>query len=282
MKTFCVLNPSRNVEKWRDRIAKTGWPRAPVNRDLADGLERMIQNGLQAGVEKFVVVGGDGTFHRVVNALARANAWNTVLELVPGGTCNDFARYLYGPRYSWKPENAQQIQTIDLGKINGRYFLNNAGFGRSKAQSARSQNAVSSMFHFEPTVLSARWHAGQIQGPFWMGMACNGPFFNNGLYFSRNIQAADGVLDLFFVRPMAFPKMLKTFLLGRLGKPLVRPHQTTDPLGVSGPIVSAKAYELDLKTETPIWPQADGEPLGQETKELRIEVAKEKLRLIVP
>jgi diacylglycerol kinase family enzyme len=76
-----------------------------------------------------VVAGGDGTINAVASACVKANR---PLGIVPAGTFNYVARNLEVPT-----EVSQAVSVIvngrvchvDIGEINGRIFLNNAGFG---------------------------------------------------------------------------------------------------------------------------------------------------------
>lgn len=65
-----------------------------------------------------VVVGGDGTFHNVINSLPEGS--EQPIGLLPAGTGNDFARWLYGDQRSNLPFIFEQIvgkwtQQISLG-----------------------------------------------------------------------------------------------------------------------------------------------------------------------
>ncbi|MFT8319624.1 MAG: diacylglycerol kinase [Bacillus sp. (in: firmicutes)] len=78
-----------------------------------------------------VAAGGDGTINEVVNGLAEQE-YRPKLGIIPVGTTNDFARALHIPR---DIEVAADIiakgDTIpmDIGRINGKYFINIAGGG---------------------------------------------------------------------------------------------------------------------------------------------------------
>ena len=84
-----------------------------------------------------LVVGGDGTFHNVINALGCFT--DVKLGLVPAGTGNDFARWLYGKNrhnYPFIFEQVTRSQTVDisLGKCvfsdnSVRFFHNVLGLG---------------------------------------------------------------------------------------------------------------------------------------------------------
>lgn len=92
------------------------------------GLAREL---LQARPPVLVVGGGDGTLNGVVNVL-RAVSPRTALGVLPAGTLNHFARDLGIP-----PELAGAVRAlasgrrakVDLGEVNGRFFLNNSSIG---------------------------------------------------------------------------------------------------------------------------------------------------------
>lgn len=78
-----------------------------------------------------IAAGGDGTIHGVVNALMRYNL-NIPLGIFPEGTSNDLAQYLKIPsqvdKYCQVITNGKLVD-LDLGKVNGEYFINVASAG---------------------------------------------------------------------------------------------------------------------------------------------------------
>ena len=78
-----------------------------------------------------IVAGGDGTVHEVINAMLTEEV-DVPLGIIPSGTCNDFASNLgFGKNLS-RCLNAVcggQWRMVDVGKINGEYFLNVASAG---------------------------------------------------------------------------------------------------------------------------------------------------------
>lgn len=76
-----------------------------------------------------ISVGGDGTLNLAVNAIAGTS---TVLGVLPAGSGNDFARiWVAGLSTDERIDTALNgnPMSIDLGKVNQRYFLNVAGIG---------------------------------------------------------------------------------------------------------------------------------------------------------
>src|SRR6266511_1172482 len=92
---------------------------------------RLTTDALARGFRRIVAVGGDGTWSNVGNAILRSGI-PAGLGLVPGGTGCDLAKSLGIPR---DLQACARIvlnghrKSIDVGRIEDRYFLNLAGFG---------------------------------------------------------------------------------------------------------------------------------------------------------
>lgn len=78
-----------------------------------------------------VVSGGDGTISHVVNAM-ESEKFNIPLGIMPSGTANDLANHL---GISKNIRNCAEIiangnvREVDVGRINGKYFINVAAAG---------------------------------------------------------------------------------------------------------------------------------------------------------
>jgi YegS/Rv2252/BmrU family lipid kinase len=111
--------------------------------------ENLAARGVRDGVQTLVCVGGDGTCSRVANAILRSGG-TCSLAVVPIGTGNDLAKTLGLNRCS--PEQIAELvvratpRRIDVGLVDGCYFLNSCGFG------------------FDPAVLAATKHARFLRG----------------------------------------------------------------------------------------------------------------------
>lgn len=95
-----------------------------------------VQAAREAALREYdliVAAGGDGTIHEVVNGLAPLEHRPT-LGIIPVGTTNDFARALGIPREDiLKAADTVlngEARAIDIGLVNGQYFINIAGGGR--------------------------------------------------------------------------------------------------------------------------------------------------------
>jgi diacylglycerol kinase (ATP) len=94
--------------------------------------ERLTRDALNEGWTAIGVVGGDGTCSRVAHTLVTSRA-DCALAVVPAGTGNDFAKTL-GVAITPIGQVAALIAAgdstpIDVGRVDGRHFVNSCGFG---------------------------------------------------------------------------------------------------------------------------------------------------------
>lgn len=85
----------------------------------------LVRSGLKAGVKTVVAVGNDRTVAEVINATAGTDA---TVGVIPIGKPAAVARLLGIPEEGAAVPvlAARKIETVDLGKINGYYFLTSA------------------------------------------------------------------------------------------------------------------------------------------------------------
>ncbi len=287
MKIFFLLNPTKREKAWdyRDMAAKAakqyGWiPRfGDVDRTQSRSTENHLRQAMEEGCSRIGVIGGDGTLNRVIQVLAQRKRLATMeIGVVPAGTCNDFARYL-GLRKKRSAEALRalftgNVRATDLGLMDSIYFLNNAGFGRRAATQQAGKSALKplrSLRNFRPISVQASWDKGSIEGTFFMGLACNAPYFSGGLHFSKSTDPRDGWLDFFLVPRMPKWRLVSRLVLGKLGKPVG-----------NRPMIALRAQALTITAETELWPQADGEPATHPVKSVQFSIAPEKAMIVCP
>jgi diacylglycerol kinase family enzyme len=95
---------------------------------------RLARGAAGAGTELVVVLGGDGTLNEAANGLAGTDC---ALATLPGGSTNVFARTIGLPNDPVEAaacllqalERPDSIRSVDLGSVNGRFFLFHTGVG---------------------------------------------------------------------------------------------------------------------------------------------------------
>ena len=163
-------------------------------------------------LERLAVAGGDGS---IGVAAEIAASRDVPLAVIPAGTANDFARAVGLPRGVEEAcrlaARGDRKRTLELGRMNGRPFVNVASAGlppvaareaqgmkRSLGSLAYAVGAVRAALTSEPTRCAIRCDDKPFfAGPAWqVTVACSGAF---GAGASVAGDPADGLLDVVVV-----------------------------------------------------------------------------------
>lgn len=172
--------------------------------------------GLMNGQYHHIMVsGGDGTVNYVVNILLNYSI-DVPLAVIPAGTANDFARMLVGT--DSVTEACRRIlngteERIDVGKVNGRYFVNVLSAGLFTDISQKTPTAMKNTFGklayymnslqelpgFRPMKLHITSEDGKFKGAALVFFVFNGKTAGN-LNIAHNSSENDGLLDVVVVK----------------------------------------------------------------------------------
>ncbi len=176
-----------------------------VQWDVDTPLEDQVPDGIRA----LGVAGGDGTAATVAQlALERG----LPLAVFPAGTLNHFARSLDLETYA---DTARAVTmgtagTVDVGRIDGRVFLNTAGLG-GYPEMVRLRDRLEHRIGKWPAAAFALYRAVKGRKPIelvingqhhsvWAVFVGNGVYRPRGLSPARRSDLADGLLDLQYLR----------------------------------------------------------------------------------
>ena len=234
-------------------------------------------------VDAVVIAGGDGT---VRNAIATLRDLRVPFGLLPHGTANDLARTLGLPL---DPGAAARIiatgraRPIDLGCVNGRYFLNAAGIGLATEVTARLTPEAKRRWGMLGYV-RALADALAARRPFTAYVRAgetthrlravqltigNGRHHGGGLTVAELATIDDGLLDLYSLPPVSLWRLaalIPALRRGRQGR-----HQAVAVL---------HAPEIHVATERPMPISADGEIIARTPA--RFQVLPAAVRVIAP
>jgi diacylglycerol kinase family enzyme len=139
VKVLLVVNSSASSVTARGRVIIQKALSADHDVTLAEttrrgNATRLAQSAAATGTELVVVLGGDGTLNEAANGLVGTDC---ALGTLPGGSTNVFARTLGLPNDPVDAtavlldalERPDAVRSVDLGSVNGRYFLFHTGIG---------------------------------------------------------------------------------------------------------------------------------------------------------
>lgn len=225
MKYYFIINPQsgklnkKNLEdNIRNACIRREIPYKIIYSESAGDAKRIAKK--IEDTEECVVfsVGGDGSLNEVLNGIAGSK--NKILGNIPSGSGNDFDKTLR--------MFDSGIHSIDVGKINGRYFINVACIGLD----ADVANNVLTFRHKKWIPVKQRYNASLIYTfikykykhlKIQMGQSsidsdctilaiCNGQYYGGGFRIAPHSILNDGMFDIYFVRKLAKPKIIPVLL----------------------------------------------------------------------
>lgn len=247
-----------------------------------------------AGFDTVFSLGGDGLAHEVACGLMEVPAESRPrFALVPMGSGNDLARTFHATRNDPDRAIAELVsgkeRSMDLGRVNGTYFVQTLSFGmdaaialdttRRRAEDATQQGAAlfatsgirlfsSGMRGWE---FEATCDGEPLEGIDIVFAVQNGPTYGGGFRVCPDADPADGRLDLCY----SVRRPLSTTALGLFGLARFGLHTRSSVLAFRD------LSRLDVRFPEGRPPcQADGERLDADAYHVSVEPA--ALRVVVP
>lgn len=204
----------------------------PLELHLSQGvgdLEEQVRNCVDSGVTRVVVAGGDGSAHEAANGIMRADG-DATLGVIPTGTGNDFAKAA-GVTLNWEHASTllahriaagEKSRTIDVGRMNDRYFVNGAGVGLDArvTRIARSYRLPIGDLVYLLAIFRGMAEGiatphmrittnGKTRtGPITLANVASGPWIGGMFNIAPMAENDDGKFDLLIVDPVTRPRIL--------------------------------------------------------------------------
>ena len=225
------------------------------------------------------IIGGDGTFKLVINALDHLNI---SIHLIPAGSGNDLAKMIYPngiPAYAdifqYVLRKKPITKSIDIWRCNDQLFANGfgCGFDGSIAYDTKFKKGllgtktkywveiVKHIFFYKSPHISVN---GKAYATFMLS-AANGSVYGGDFKVAPNASINDGKLDIVRIKKVWIPLRLFYLPLVLLGK-----HLSTSVVEYE------QLDQLTIVANKPIPAHLDGEPLSKNkyiiSKEGKMEV----------
>lgn len=211
-----------------------------------------------------VAVGGDGMINKVLNGIVGTN---NILSYIPYGTGNDFDKTV-------KETLDPGINSIDLVRINEKYFINIACFGID-AEIADDDRFVHSkiipkyfrydagvIYHFikyKPRRLDVYFDDEVIKDNFTTVAVCNARYYGDGYKIGPYSSLKDGLVEVYLVKELNKLKMAKTIADMKDAKHEDSPY-----------VRKIKTDSLTIESDTIIDGNIDGERLDSKTFDIQV------------
>jgi diacylglycerol kinase (ATP) len=196
----------------------------------------LVDRALERGYKSIVAVGGDGTWSIVADRIVRSGRTDVTLGLLPAGTGNDFGKSL-GISFRRAEEVVRAIaarrrRKIDVGRVEGRHFLNVVGFGFDiaviddaaslpilKGDALYKFCALRQLLRFPGITLEVADDNGHVERrEHLMLIVANANFFGGSFHIAPHASLADGRLDLVSIHNVGPLKRAQLFAKVAKGK----------------------------------------------------------------
>jgi diacylglycerol kinase (ATP) len=247
-----LINPTagrgsagRRLPRILELLETTGIePDVIESTDVGD-VEGQICDLVRDGCRQLIVAGGDGSIHEAANGIVSGGG-DAVLGVIPTGTGNDFAKAA-SITLDWEAATrllAQRIadgaspRSIDLGRMNDRYFANGAGIGLDAkvTKIARSYHLPIGDFVYLLAIFRTmlddiatpefRIECDGLDwdGPLTLANISNGPWIGGMFHIAPMASNDDGQLELLIAGPVSRLRVLKLLPLLTSGKHMQEPE----------------------------------------------------------
>jgi len=243
-------------------------------------LPEIIRN-YQKEVDLVIIASGDGTVNAAIEGLLETKL---PLGILPSGTANNLAHSLNIPTslsLACQIIAAGNIDEIDLGWVNGKYFFNVAGLGLSTQINQKVEKswkrrwgvlaygatALNLIWQTQPFEAEIRCNQESIQVKTFQISVCNGRYYGGGLIVAEDAAIDDQRLDLYSLETQSaweIMRLLPAMMQGKRDR------------GVR----TLQGKEIEIYTEVPCAIDTDGEITTQTPAQFR--VLPKVLRVFVP
>jgi diacylglycerol kinase (ATP) len=213
-RSLLLINPhARRGEETglqvRQRLLELGLDFIEESAADPENLSGLIRH-YQGQIDRVIIGGGDGTVNGAIEGLLETRL---PLGVIPLGTANNLARTLGIPQ---SPLEACEViardwtRSIDLGCVNGQYFVNVAGLGLSAKINRTVPKRFKRRWGVVAYIVTAlklllrerrfqaeiRCEGKVIQVKTFQITVCNGRFYGSGLTVAADADINDHRLDL--------------------------------------------------------------------------------------
>jgi diacylglycerol kinase (ATP) len=288
---FIIINPAagrgKGVRAFREvESARRNQRASRLLTTQAPGDEaQLAREALRDGADSIVVVGGDGTCSKVAQEILSAGS-KCALALIPCGSGNDLAKTLgvsgATPGQILQLVARGNISRIDVGRADGRYFINSCGFGFDasvleatqtvrflKGDAVYVYSALRQLFTYRGINVSVDAIADAEPGRMLMLTVSNGQFLGGAFRIAPHASVVDGELDIGFFGDTGLAGRVRIFAGAFRGTHVGLPSVKTE-----------RVAEMTLRFPAPPMMEVDGELRQALSSTVKVECVPRALNVI--
>ncbi len=294
--TFVLVNPAAGRGRRRARVDQYlallhrhlgAFEPAITSRPGDEAV--LVDRALAEPYDCIVAVGGDGTWGAAANRIVASGRRDVALGLLPTGTGNDFGKSL-GIRHERADAVVRAVvnrntTAIDVGRVDGRYFLNVVGLGFDIAVIDDAERtpllrgdllyrfcALKQLFSFPGRDVEVVPHGETpVRTRALMLTISNANYFGGSFHIAPRASLSDGRLDAVVIRDAGPFTRARLFSIVSKGTHEGDPH-----------IVTRQAPSFAIHFEGELRYEADGEVYATRDAPLVVESVPSALRVCVP
>jgi YegS/Rv2252/BmrU family lipid kinase len=293
-KAKIILNPYAGRWKGQRSVpaVEAALKEAGVDFDLvctagADHAIELAREAVLEGYRPVVAAGGDGTIGEVVNGLMQAAGDQVAgpLAIIPLGSANDFIQTLGTPadlKGACQLLRTGQVRTIDVGRVNERYFINDVGVGfepQVTLESRKIKRLRGTLIYLVAVLRAVRdpiqahmtieWDDDQrVSKPILMVSVANGRC-TGGFWLTPYAELDDGELDFIFADALSRLQILRF-----LPEVMRRTHLDKDP------VTYGRTRHIVITSDDRLPVVVDGEIMTTEAHRLVMEVLPGRMQVL--
>ncbi len=284
-----ILNPAadrgkagRREEEIQHALKRAGLAFELKRTEAPGHATELAREAAGAGVSLVVAAGGDGTVNEVAQGLVGTEV---PLGILPIGSGNDYVRALGVPKDL--REAARRLvearpRPVDVGRVEGRYFLNSLGMGidgqiawdyrRMRLLKGEVGYLIATLLEivrFRSFVAEVEADGWRFSGRLLTTAVMNGPYAGGGFFLAPQARPDDGKLDLVFIGN--YPRLERFSVLPR----------TRDGSYLKLERMQLRRVrEVRIRADRPLPVHMDGELLPEPMAELEVELLPGALKVV--